>query len=242
MRVTFSHLVAAAVLLTLSAIYSSSQIQTVPNEFDPLFTLDVDLNKKVRLDFYTGVEHDPELSSNKWKASAGASIRLKPHWKDRIDDVDRDKHHVLVLGANFEYSRSDKSGAITEENRLTFDATPRYLFGKKSQLLMSDRNRTEFRWVNGAYHFRYRNRLRFERPFKARKTKLTPYISVESYWDSKYDRWSQFRYGGGVQIPVSKIAAFDAYYDRQHCITCSASSQQTNIFGLTLNIHLRRKK
>ncbi len=226
----------------MSVLYALAQNASVPGEFDPGFGLDVDLNKQWRLDLFFGREHDPELSSDKWKANAGVSIRLKSRWKSLIDDLDRDKHHVLVLAANYEYSRADKSGTITKENRLTLDATPRYLLGKRSLVLMSDRNRTEFRWVNGAYRFRYRNRLRFERPFRTGKTKLTPYVDVEPYWDSHYRRWSQFRFGGGVQIPIFKIAAFDIHYERQHCVTCSASSTQTNIFGLTLNIHLGQKK
>lgn len=223
------------------AVCSLAQNTSVPNEFDPLVSLDVELTKMLRLDFYFGREHDPELSSDKWKASAGASLRLKS-LRGRIkDDPNSDKRHLLVLAANYEYSWTDKSGTITKENRLTLDATPRYVFGN-SKILMSDRNRNEFRWVNGAYRFRYRNRLQFERGFKSGKVKFTPHAEIEPWWDSYYDRWSQFRYGGGVQVPISKIFVVDAYYERQHCVTCSDPSTQTNIFGLELNIHLDRKK
>ena len=164
-RISISGLFVPLLLLIAAVGGSQAQSTPVPSEFDPLFTLDVDITKKVRLDFYVGREHDPELLSNKWKASAGASLRLRSLWDKVIDDPDRDKHHLLVLAANYEYSWTDKSGTVTKENRLTLDATLRYVFGN-SRILVSDRNRSEFRWVNGAYRFRYRNRLRFERQFK----------------------------------------------------------------------------
>jgi hypothetical protein len=227
-----------AVSLALAGGTLRAQSSVVPNEFDPLVAVDVDLTKRLRLDMAFGREHDPDLGSDKLKISGGASMRFRSLWDKVLNDADRDKHHALVVAAFYEFSRSAKQGSVIEENRLTLDGTPRYLFSGP-KVLMSNRSRFEFRWVNGTYHFRYRNRLRFERQFSAGKIRFTPYVSEEPYWDSKYSRWSQFRTAVGTQVPVSKLAALDLYYERQHCVTCSDT--QLNIFGLTLNIHLNKK-
>lgn len=227
------------VLLTIMGV-ASAQSPEVVTELDPGIGVHFDLTKKTKLDFFFGREKSEEISSDKWKASGGLSFRVKSLYANVIDDADRDKLHALVVGASYEYSWASKSGSVTRENRLTLAATPRYVFPWQSKLLLSDRNLFEFRWVNGAYRFRYRNRLRLERGFKPRKYKFTPYVSAEAYWDQHYDKWSQFRFAGGVQLPITKRTALDTYYERQHCVTCS--DPQTNIFGLTLNVYLDRKK
>lgn len=229
-------LLPALVSITLAAAATAQESRPV-TELDPGLGIAVDLTKTVRLDFFTGKEKSEELSSSKWKVSAGVSFRLKPLFKTFLDELDSDKQHVFVIGPGYEYSRASEAGVTTHEHKLMLDATGRYAFPYK--VLMSDRNRFEFRWINRNYHFRYRNRLMFERPVKIKKLKLTPYGAAEAFWDQRFSKWNQFKFTGGVQIPFIKRSSFDFFYERQHCVTCA--DPHTNILGLTLNLYPRRK-
>src|SRR5215218_10130675 len=109
---------AKTILLTAFALIlipaaAAAQSPPVVTEVDPGIGVAVDLTRSVRLDFFTGTERSEELSSVKWKASAGASFRVKPLFKHFLDELDSDKQHVLVLGAVYEYSRAAESGATT---------------------------------------------------------------------------------------------------------------------------------
>lgn len=228
-------LLPALMLITIVVQGQDSQPVT---ELDPGIGIAVDLTPRVRLDFFLGREKSEELSSSKGKGSAAVSFRMKPLFKVFADSIDSDKQHVLVLGAGYEYSRASEPGATTIENKIMLDGTGRYAFARK--FLMSDRSRFEFRWINGLYHFRYRNRLMLERPVKIKKLKLTPYGAAEAFWDQRYSKWSQFKFTAGVQIPFLRRSSFDLYVERQHCVTCS--DPHTNIIGLTLNVYPRRRK
>jgi hypothetical protein len=227
-----------SVLVFLAAIEMAGQDRSVPAEVDPGLGIAIDLNRRVRLDFFTGREKSEELATSKWKVSGGLSYRIRPLFKNFLDSLDSDKQHVLVIGAAYEYSRAAEAGATTHEHRLMLDATGRYAFPRK--VLMNDRSRFEFRWINGIYHFRYRNRLMFERPVKIKAIRLTPYGAAEAFWDQRFGKWNQFKFTSGVQIPFIRRSSFDLFYERQHCVTCADA--HTNIVGLSLNLYLRRKQ
>ena len=224
------------VLFVASA--TSAQSEGATFEFDPGTTVTLNLTKKVSLHFYTGREKTEELSDYKWKYGGGVNFRMKPFFTPFSDDPDADKRHLLVVGASYEFSRTSNAGSVSTENRITLDATPRYQLPKK--LLLTDRNRFEFRWVNGDYRFRYRNRFKMERGFRIDKFRMTPYAYVEAYWDQHYDRWSQFRFAVGSEFPIRKHTSIDVYYERLHCVTCADS--QTNILGVTLNLYFKLKE
>jgi hypothetical protein len=207
-------------------------------ELDPGFTVAVDLGGHVRLDLYTGREKSEEISAGKYKVGAGISFRLKPKFTRFLDALDTDKQHVLVIGTTYEYSIAREPGATTKEHKIYLDGTFRWAFPK--EFLLSNRNRFEFRWVNGEDRFRYRNRLILERPFKLLKRDITPYGGAEAYWDAKYKKWNIFKFTTGVVVPLYRRMSLEFLYERQHCVTCA--DPNTNIFGLTLNIALRLKK
>jgi hypothetical protein len=229
-----------AILLTLMLSTGSApgQDRAIVTELDPGVGIAVDLTPRVRLDFFAGSEKSEELAARKLKVSAGASFRAKPLLKGFLDDPDTDKQHILVIGTAYEYSRASESGVTTNEHRIILDGTGRYAFARK--FLLNDRNRFEFRFINGSYSFRHRNRLMLERPIKVGKRKLTPYGAAEAFWDQRFGKWSQFKFTGGVQIPFIRRSSFDLFYERQHCVTCT--DPHTNIVGLTFNLYLRRKK
>ncbi len=230
-------MLAPALVFTLASILFGQNSDAV-TELDPGLGIGVDVSRRVRLDFFTGREKSDELDSGKWKVSAGVSIRTKALFKSFLDNLDSDKQHVLVVGATYEYSRASEAGVKAIEHKIMLDATARYAF--RGHFLLSNRNRFEFRWIDKEYRFRYRNRLMLERTMKIKKFKFTPYGAAEAFWDQKFDKWNQFRFTGGAQIPLFRRTSIDLYYERVRCTTCA--NPNTNVFGATLNIFFKRKK
>jgi hypothetical protein len=198
----------------------------------------VDLNRTVRLDFASGREKTEELSAIRKKISGGVSFRIKPFRKTLLDLIDTDREHRFVLGAMYEFSQASEAGISHIEHRIMLDGTFRNTLPAK--FLLTHRSRFELRWLDGEFHWRYRDRLMFERPLKAKRIRFTPFGAAEAVWDRRYTKFTIFKFTGGVQFPLIRRSTLDVLYERQHCVTCS--DPQTNIFGLTLNIYLRRKK
>jgi hypothetical protein len=96
---------------------------------------------------------------------------------------------------------------------------------------------TEFRWVNGAYDFRYRNRLVISRRFRTSAFRFTPYGSGELYYDRNHHSWNESRYGFGVQFPYKNRLMFDTYVLHQNCTSCGHNP--VNMLGTTLNFYFR---
>jgi hypothetical protein len=227
-------------LLFLTAV--PGQQSEAVYELDPGVTVAVDLNKRTRLDFYAGREKSDVLVSGDWKIGVAASLRVKPLFKRFLDALDTDKQHALVLGTAYEYSVASETGVTKPINKILFDATVRWAF--KEKFLLSNRNRLEFMWVSKDFHFRLRERFKLERPvnvsLKIIKREISPFIVAEAIWDHKYSGWGEFKYGGGVQIPLFKRTTLDLSYQRFHCVPCLY--RNTNILDVAFHIYLHRKK
>ncbi len=105
----------------------------------------------------------------------------------------------------------------TEEDRLHFDFTPRFNLGKGFSV--TDRSRIEFRNLNGTFASRYRNRSQIERPlhFKldGHERTVTPYFSVELFYDSRTRAWSRKQIYSGARVPLVEHLTFNGFYMRQ---------------------------
>ena len=208
------------------------------SEFDPGLTVAVDLTKVVRLDFATGREKTDELSASKWKISGGVSFRIKPFRKTLFDLIDSDKHHRFVLGVVYEFSRADEAGITHIEHKIMLDGTFRNTLPGK--FLLTHRSRFELRWLDSEFHWRYRDRLFVERRLTLGKVKVTPFSGSEVVWDRRYNKFTIFKFTGGVTFPLFRRSTLDILYERQHCVVCSDPT--TNILGVTINLYPRRKK
>jgi len=163
---------------------------------------------------------------------------MKPILKTHREDIDPEKEHHLVFAAGYEYLHTIQNGSLTIENRIITQVTPHYL--TPGGFLITDRNRTEFRWVNGAYDFRYRNKLVVEHSLETHNFKFTPYASGELYYDRNHHSWNQSQYGGGVQFPYKNLLMLDIYLLHQNCTSCSQNP--VNMLGATLNLYFRQSK
>lgn len=205
-------------------------------EINASFELSERLRVKVSVEKHNG-EDSPY---GQRKLGAILTYRMKGIGRHLRGDVDKENEYNVVLGAGYEFLTTSQNGATKHEHRIVAQSVPKYVLFAK--VLAQDRNRVEFRWTDGAYDIRYRNKLTIDRPFKIGKLRLSPYASGELFWDRKYHSWNQNQYAFGVQWPYHNVFMLDTYYQHQNCTTCSRTP--LNIMGVTANFYFNwsRKK
>ena len=171
-------------------------------------------------------------------AGVGFGYQLHRITKPHAVNIDPDKEHQFSFGSGYEYLRTIQSGKAKYEDRLALQATLHQRLGPS--FLISDRNRVEFRWVNGSYSTRYRNQLTLERDFIVRGFRFTPYAEAEVYYDGGKHSWNEEQYTAGIQWPYKKLLMLNTYYLRQHCTTCNP--KYLDVGGVAVNFYFRSDK
>jgi Protein of unknown function (DUF2490) len=210
-----------------------AQQPTTGNEFWPEIDVYVDVKPKLRLYFLATMSksiEDGELRNAKgFESQIGVHIDYIPN-----------EHIILRTGYRFGTSVGETDEPF-KEHRLVTEQTLRKLL--PGELLLSDRNREDFRFVNGDFSFRYRNRVTIEREFQLNRRSVTPYVSEEVYYDTRYGVWNRNRFTAGVQtslrhgsvlrmlMPKRQII-LDLSYARQN--DSRSSTQHVNALGATL--------
>lgn len=198
-----------------------------------------DLNDRIRLQAIAEKHNGEDASYNQTRIGGLVSYRMKRIVEQLHDDNNDDEdRYNLVIGAGYQYLKTDQSATYKQEHRIIFQSTPKYVV--PLGFLLQDRNRVEFRWIDGVYGFRYRNRLSVDRPFKRGKVRFIPYATGELFWDRNYHAWNVNQYAFGVRLPYKKLLRLDTYYLRQNCTTCSADP--LNVFGVRVNLFFRRTR
>lgn len=213
---------------------TSAQEPTTRGEFWPEIDIYINLKPKVRL-FLLGtvskaVEDGELFNAQAFEAQIGAHIDYIPN-----------KH--LILRTGYRYGRSLEDDSYREHRLLTEQTLRKLLPG---DVVLSDRNREDFRFLKGDFSFRYRNRLTIEREFELKKRTLTPYVSGEVFYDTRYSTWNRNRLGAGVQIslrqgPLRKMllpkrqVILDLYYLRQN--DSRSDTQHVNAIGAALALY-----
>lgn len=155
-------------------------------------------------------------------------VRLKDTTEFDLNDA---RKRFVVLAVGYRYLPSPSSPS---ENRLRLDLTFHYpMVGK---ILVSDRNRSDLDWQQGKFSWRYRNKLEFKRNLTINSYHPGPYVAVEPFYESQYQKWSTTALYAGCLFPVGKHAEFDPYYEHQNN-SGKTPNQQLNQFGLALNIY-----
>jgi hypothetical protein len=205
-------------------------------EFWPQVNAYTHLRGATRFLAYSALDEGEDFPYSQWKLGAQVGFRLKPMKHLHRRDIDEDKNHTLPLAAGYEYVATTESGSETHEDRIVLDATPG--FRPHAPFLIRDRNRVEFRWKDGQYSTRYRNRLQVEAGLRIGELRLTPYASGEIFHNSAHD-WYETQYTFGVQVPCRRLLMVDTYYLRQDCSSCTPNP--VNVWGLTLNLFFRNR-
>jgi hypothetical protein len=215
-----------------------AQESSTHNEFWPEIDVYINLKPKVRL-FLLGtvsksVEDGELFNAKAFESQIGMHVDYIPN-----------KHFILRTGYRFGTSVGETSEPFKEHRLLTEQTLRKLLPG---DLLLSDRNREDFRFLNGDFSFRYRNRVTLEREFQLQKRTVTPYVSGELFYDTRFDSWNRNRLAVGVQTslrrgPLRKMllpkrqVILDVYYMRQN--DSRSNPAHVNAIGASLAFYFR---
>ena len=225
------------VLIMIGPRPARAQEPTARNELWPEIDVYIHITPKVRL-FMLGTvskaAEDGELRDAKaFESQVGIHVDYIPN-----------QHLILRTGYRYGTSVGDTEDPF-KEHRLVTEQTLRQMLA--GGLLISDRNREDFRFRNGDFSFRYRNRVTLEREFHIFKRRtITPYGSAEIFYDTRYDAWNRNHFAGGVQVslragPLRKMLTprreviFDLYYMRLN--DSRSDIRHVNAIGTVLVFH-----
>ena len=189
-------------VVAISGQATRAQEPATPLEFWPEIDMYINVKPKVRLyllgTFGRSLADGEPSNAQAYEAQIGAHIDYIPN-----------KHVILRTGYRFGSSVGSTSDSDPfKEHRVLTEQTLRKLL--PGDLLLSDRNGEDFRFVNGDFSFRYRNRVTVERELHLGKRVFTPYVWGELFYDSRYGVWNRNHYAVGVQTsfrpgPVLKM-------------------------------------
>lgn len=224
-----------ACLLALVAIFTAGaraqQDSETVKQFWPEVDVYVPLNEKFRL-FFLATTTKAEETRENIEGQVGAHIDYLIHRK-------------ASLRAGYRYGFSLGGSDPFKEHRIVFEQTLRQPL--PLNVLLSDRNREDLRWVNGEFSARYRNRVTLEREFKILNRQITPYGSAEVFYDSRFKTWNRNRFAVGAQIAFKKGLplitlidpkrqfVLDVYLMRQN--DSRSEPHHVNALGMAFNIY-----
>ncbi|HKO61831.1 MAG TPA: DUF2490 domain-containing protein [Pyrinomonadaceae bacterium] len=218
-----------------------AQEPTPRNEFWPSLEAYINVKPKVRLYLLGTVSksiEDGELfNAQSYEAQIGAHVDYIPN-----------DHFILRAGYRYGRSVGNNDDGFREHRLVTEQMVRKLLPG---DLLLTDRNREDFRFINGDFSFRYRNRVMIEREFQLnvpllRRRTITPYVSGEISFDTRFGIWNRNRYAVGVvqslrRGPIRRMLLpkrqvnLDIYLMRQN--DSRSSPSHVNALGASLIFH-----
>jgi hypothetical protein len=235
--VSASKIAALALFLSVFVIGTppaKAQESDTRNEFWP--EIDVYINVKPKVRIYLIGTTSKTVEDGEIRNAQGLQAQIGAH----VDYIPND-HLILRTGYRYGTSVGD-AGEPFKEHRLLTEQTLRKLL--PGDLLLSDRNREDFRFVDGDFSFRYRNRVTIEREvhlFRGRT--ITPYASAEFFYDTRSSAWNRNGFAVGFQqslrrgplrrmvLPARQVI-LDLYYIRQN--DSRSEIQHVNAIGAAL--------
>jgi hypothetical protein len=226
----------ANIVVLIAALLSLPVDGTAQNsseQFWPRVYTYISFNESARLYLLTSAESQGE---GNWQGNFGVHLdfALRPVFRRDLrarDDVYNRRYLSFLAGYRY---ITNLPSTVPKEQRALVEFTTRRLL--PWQLVVSDRNRGEFRFIRGQpFSSRYRNRLQIERDFSIGKFVHTPYANAEVFYDTRYDAWVRTRYELGVQIPVVQHVVLATYYQRQH--DTRSEPPHTNVWGLDIRLY-----
>ena len=104
-------------------------------------------------------------------------------------------------------------------------------------VMWSHRLRSELRWLGSGdaeFSTRWRYRLMVEKELIAGRASFVPYVSVEPYFDSRYETVNRLRLIGGTSVVWSPRAAIETNVTYQH----DSHSSTKELFALNVILHV----
>ncbi len=192
--------------------------QQTENQLWPEADVFVNFNQNTRLFLMVTGTRIEEAGNTDGTFGAHFDFFTSPLFRKRLEKIatraDTARRKFLLLRAGYLYSKASKRNPTPfTEHTPTVELTHRYFLSK--QLLFTARSREDFRFLDGVFTPRFRQRLKLERTFPFKRTALTPYGHAEAFYDPRYKVFHRFRYSFGAEWELNKHFVLEAYYVRQ---------------------------
>jgi hypothetical protein len=143
------------------------------------------------------------------------------------------------LRAGYQYSAAPPSSEDPfRENMVVTEANTRFYL--PWQVMLTWKNRFDWRSSNGDFNGRYRPRLNIERDFRTDYLQFTAYAFGEYFLNFSQPNVNRFRTQVGLEIRVSKIINYEVFWNHQFANEPEVAS--VDAFGMTLKGYLSRKQ
>ncbi len=131
-------------------------------------------------------------------------------WANRSPDPARGE--ILMLRGGYLFTKPRENSVASTENTFVFLGEGR--FPLPGAILLTNRDRFDFRFIDGEFKSRFRPRLRVERTFKIGRILLNPYASVEGFYDFQLGLFRRFDFTGGIEWNINRHFVLEGYSTR----------------------------
>lgn len=148
-----------------------------------------------------------------------------------VDALAVDRSQPAMLRVGIRYQRNLTTDDPEDQVKIPVELTGRWTTRYWS---LSDRNGFDFRWINGEYSTRYRNRIYLELTPVQKGYLFVPYGDIEWFYSIQQGEWTSVRYEAGLHLPVVSHLAVEPYAAWQSYWHVSSPDQR----GLGINVVL----
>ncbi len=157
----------------------------------------------------------------------------------RPDHADSLPGKFLWLRGGYQYSATPPSAEDPfKESTIVTEANGRYYLPYK--MLLTWKNRFDWRIKNGDFNARYRPKLMVERDLKTAYLFFTVTGSAEYFANFGNGAVNRFRVQIGTEIKVTRIINYEVFWNHQ--FAHQPEIQEVDAFGMTLKIYMARKE
>ena len=198
------------------------------------------INHRFRL--YTQIS-GTRLNSSYTDGALGAYLDYfsLPWRKKRLDRQLNDTSMGYYLWFRIGYSYSNTTpgdGPSKDEQIILTQADTKYHLPR--EILLTFRNRFDWRFINSDFQPRYRPRIRFDKNIKSEYMTFDAYMYGEYYFYLNDNSQNRFRFCFGAEIRVLSFMNFETYYLYQFPNSPHVAS--VNAIGLGLIFYFKSKK
>jgi hypothetical protein len=196
-----------AAVLALSAS-SAADAGSTSYEFWPEINAYVGLGERSRMMFSAagtrameGTVDDRILSVQDAQFTLNLDYTLAPILRRDVPQSEWSKNRLLWSRLGFEYGTSTSSG-VDSFRSYTGIVELNGRFPMEGTLWLTSRFRVDLRDINGEASQRYRVRVGAEWDTEAFDHPIAPYASVETLYDTRFDKWSRLTLKAGLETPI----------------------------------------